>query len=145
MQKENFRTRSGAIICWARFRFRSVSRVKRNVVGGYPFGSSTSLLAPEATTHPPQRADGYMVILLKRCAGRTKAMRNFHSLETICSTLNYPVGVSINVAYPKLWLPELPPEIPSSFTLDEIAVALVDGKPAIQMATRKPGQGGVII
>ena len=99
----------------------------------------------ERGVSPTRKDDNYMVILLKRCAGRTKAMKNFDSLETICSTLNYPVGVSINVAYPKLWIPELPPQVPSSFTLHEIAVALVNGKPAIQVATRKPGQGGVII
>jgi hypothetical protein len=94
----------------------------------------------ERGVSPTRKHDNYMVILLKRAAGRTKALKNFQSLETICSVLEYPVGVSINVSRSDLWLPEFPTEIPSSFTLHEIAVSLVDGKPEIQIASRSPAK-----
>ena len=87
---------------------------------------------------PSRKHDNYMVILLKRAAARSKSLQNFRSLERICSILNYPVGVSINVAYSKLWLGELSPDIPNSFTLHEIAVTLENGKPMIRIATREP-------
>jgi hypothetical protein len=87
---------------------------------------------------PTRKHDNYMVVLLKRRAARTKSLENFESLETICAKLNYPIGVSVNVDYPRLWIDDLRPEIPSCFTLHEISVTLEKGKPVIQVGTRVP-------
>jgi hypothetical protein len=94
----------------------------------------------ERGVSPTRKHDNYVVMLLKRAPSRAKAMENFASLEVICSTLNYPIGVSISIASAKKWLPEVPPEIPSSFVLHEINVTLQDGKPVIEIATRNPNQ-----
>jgi hypothetical protein len=94
----------------------------------------------ERGVSPTRKHDNFMVILLKRSAGKAKADENFKSLETICSVLDYPVGVSVNVSSSKLWLPQLAPEIPSCFTLHEIAVNLEHGVPHLQIATREPAK-----
>jgi hypothetical protein len=91
----------------------------------------------ERGVSPTRKNDNYMVILLKRSAGWAKAKENFSNLEIICSGLNYPVGISINVASSKLWLPKLTPKIPSCFTLHEIAVKLVNGTPSLKVASRQ--------
>lgn len=104
------------------------------------------ILRPDVIIHvpfergvsPSRKHDNYVVMLLKRAPSRKKAMENFDSLEVICASLEYPIGMSISIGSSKKWLPEVPPEIPSNFVLHEINVTLEKGVPKIEIATREP-------
>ncbi len=84
---------------------------------------------------PTRRHDNYMVILLKLTANKKKADKDFASLSTICSTLDYPIGVFLNIASTDLWLPHYADKSSRCFTLHEFAIKLNDGKLHIQTAS----------
>jgi hypothetical protein len=96
----------------------------------------------ERGVSPTRKDDNYMVVLLKRSPGRAKALANFRDLETICSALQYPIGVSVNIASSRLWISQLSAEIPSCYTLYEISVELKGGEPSLQVSSRVPGKPG---
>jgi len=97
-------------------------RLRPDIVAHIPFDRGLS---------PSRKDDNYMVILLKLRANQIKANEDFHDLETICSVLDYPLGVFVNIASETLWLPHYKRKRDAVFALFEVAVRLVDGKPAL--------------
>jgi len=97
------------------------------------------ILRPDIVVHipfdrglsPSRRDDNYLVILLKLRANQKKADRNFQDLETMCSVLNYPLGVFVNIASETLWLQQYKRKTDGAFALFEVAVRLVDGSPVL--------------
>lgn len=85
----------------------------------------------ERGVSPTRRHDNYLVILLKLSATQRKSEADFNKLSTICSILDYPIGVFVNVASTDLWLPHFADKFAdkanNSFVLHEFAVSLNGG------------------
>ena len=85
---------------------------------------------------PTRKHDNFLVILLKLAANEIKAFENFEALETICSGLNYPIGVAVNVRSNRLFLQKYAAKRKGPYRLVEVAVDLVEGRPVICDITR---------
>ncbi len=85
---------------------------------------------------PTRQHDNHLVILLKLAAKKLKAEEDFNKLETICSTLDYPVGVFVNIAFAELSLPHYKRQSDKNFVLHEIAVHLEGTEPKLLISSQ---------
>jgi hypothetical protein len=100
-------------------------------------------LRPDIIVHVPfdrgltstRRHNNYLVVQAKLSAKQAKANEDFMKLETICSTLNYPLGAFVNIASTHLWLPRYARRVTGPFVLYEIAVKLENGEIATRTST----------
>ena len=83
---------------------------------------------------PTRNYDNHLVILLKLAANQKKAEEDFADLETICSVLDYPLGVFVNITSRQVFLPEYHRQVKGPFGLREVAVDLQHGQPTLLTA-----------